>query len=362
MVGVGIAVVSMILEFIALSGMSGRSFSNDPQIQTIIDQFLQKAIKNTKSAQKDVGNSLSESNTNHTKMKKRNAQNSSSKIAQDLLQFLVNTDQKLLAVQNNWREATKENSTFIQALKDFDNALIHLNNRSTIRVGSLNHIVIDLPEFDVIRPKPVISVELDLLRESQQSSEEIENSSKNEEIFGQHLQQSTKNNDKYQPQFYEHQGNYYQIGSNIKNNNNYPEQYYENVESANRDHDRDHDHDRSKRSVEEERQNAVINLMKVVDSSLTDVRQFLNKAEQLEDSNTNLQQDSNDPNNPIVSVMKLVDQGLVKLRETFVNETDTEDTVTAIGSLLNVINQGSDMVSEALNQTTVYEWKDNAVS
>ena len=102
--------------------------------------------------------------------------------------------------------------------------------------------------------------------------------------------------------------------------------------------------------------------MKVVDSSLTDVRQFLNKAEQLEDSNTNMQQDSNDPNNPIVSVMKLVDQGLVKLRETFVNETDTEDTVTAIGSLLNVINQGSDMVSEALNQTTVYEWKDNAVS
>ena len=102
--------------------------------------------------------------------------------------------------------------------------------------------------------------------------------------------------------------------------------------------------------------------MKVVDSSLTDVRQFLNKAEQLEDSNTNLQQDSNDPNNPIVSVMKLVDQGLVKLRETFVNETDTEDTVTAIGSLLNVINQGSDMVSEALNQTTVYEWKDNSVS
>ena len=349
MVGVGIAVVSMILEFIALSGMSGRSFSNDPQIQTIIDQFLQKAIKNTKSAQK-------ESNSNHTKMKKRQAQNSSSKIAQDLLQFLVNTDQRLLAVQNNWREATKENSTFIQALKDFDNALIHLNNRSTIRVGSLNHIVIDLPEFDVIRPKPVISVELDLLRESQQSSEEIENSSKNEEIFGQHLQQSTKNNDKYQPQFYEHQGNYYQIGSNIKKNNNYPEQYYENVESANRDHDR------SKRSVEEERQNAVINLMKVVDSSLTDVRQFLNKAEQLEDSNTNLQEISNDPNNPIVSVMKLVDQGLVKLRETFVNETDTEDTVTAIGSLLNVINQGSDMVSEALNQTTVYEWKDNAVS
>ena len=72
MVGVGIAVVSMILEFIALSGMSGRSFSNDPQIQTIIDQFLQKANKNTKSAQKDVGNNQSESNTNHTKMKKRN--------------------------------------------------------------------------------------------------------------------------------------------------------------------------------------------------------------------------------------------------------------------------------------------------
>ena len=357
MVGVGIAVVSMILEFIALSGMSGRSFSNDPQIQTIIDQFLQKAIKNTKSAQKDVANNnQSESNTNHTKMKKRSAQNSSSKIAQDLLQFLVNTDQKLLAVQNNWREATKENSTFIQALKDFDNALIHLNNRSTIRVGSLNHIVIDLPEFDVIRPKPVISVELDLLRESQQSSEEMENNSKNEEIFVQQQQQSTKNNEKYQPQFYEHQGNHNNYDN--YNNNNYPEQYYEHIESSKDDRD----HDRSKRSVEEERQNAVINLMKVVDSSLTDVRQFLNKAEQLEDSNTNLQQDSNDPNNPIVSVMKLVDQGLVKLRETFVNETDTEDTVTAIGSLLNVINQGSDMVSEALNQTTVYEWKDNAVS
>ena len=120
--GVGIAVVSMILEFIALSGMSGRSFSNDPQVQIIIDQFLQKAIENTKSAQEYVANQKTEiSSSIHTKMK-RNAQNSSppaqnssrisqnsSRISQDLLQFLVNTDQKLLAVQNNWREATKEN-------------------------------------------------------------------------------------------------------------------------------------------------------------------------------------------------------------------------------------------------------------
>ena len=112
--GVGIAVVSMILEFIALSGMSGRSFSNDPQVQIIIDQFLQKAIENTKSAQEYVANQTEISSSIHTKMK-RNAQNSSppaqnsSRISQDLLQFLVNTDQKLLAVQNNWREATKEN-------------------------------------------------------------------------------------------------------------------------------------------------------------------------------------------------------------------------------------------------------------
>ena len=111
--GVGIAVVSMILEFIALSGMSGRSFSNDPQVQIIIDQFLQKAIEN-KSAQEDVANDTEIlSSSIHTKMK-RNARNSSpaqnsSRISQDLLQFLVNTDQKLLAVQNNWREATKEN-------------------------------------------------------------------------------------------------------------------------------------------------------------------------------------------------------------------------------------------------------------
>ena len=354
MVGVGIAVVSMILEFIALSGLSsGRSFSNDPQVQIIIDQLLQTVINyNEKNFAQDVANQTESSID--TKKMKRNAQNSSA--GQRLLQFLVNTDQKLLAVQNNWREATKENSTFIQALKDFDNALIHLKNRSTIVVRGLNHIVIDSPSPDVITDinghviKPVISVDLDLFR--QQSSEENSNQDSNEEIYS---QQSTKNNEKYKPQFYE-EGNYYQKSNK---NNNYPEQYYEG-ESAD---DRDRDHDRSKRSVEEERQHAVINLMKVVDSSLTDVRQFLNKAEQLEDAST-LQDsnDHNDNNNPIVSVMKLVDQGLVKLRETFVNETDTEDTVTAIGSLLNVINQGSDMVSEALNQTTIYEWKDNAVS
>ena len=49
-------------------------------------------------------------------------------------------------------------------------------------VRGLNHIVIDFPEFDVIRPKPVISVELDLLRESQ-LSEENSNNQSNEEIY-----------------------------------------------------------------------------------------------------------------------------------------------------------------------------------
>ena len=47
-------------------------------------------------------------------------------------------------------------------------------------------------------------------------------------------------------------------------------------------------------------------------------------------------------------------KGLVKLRQSFVNNTDSDNTENAIGSLSNVINHGMEMVDHVLNQTTVY--------
>ena len=47
-------------------------------------------------------------------------------------------------------------------------------------------------------------------------------------------------------------------------------------------------------------------------------------------------------------------KGLVKLRQSFVNNTDSNNTENAIGSLSNVINHGMEMVDHVLNQTTVY--------
>ena len=106
---------------------------------------------------------------------------------------------------------------------------------------------------------------------------------------------------------------------------------------------------RFKRSVEnEDRQNAVNNLMNVVDKSLLDVRQFLNQAEKIPENNTSIKDDA------ILGVMRLVDQGLIKLKGTFVNKTDTNDTETAIGTLSNVINKGLLMVEDVLDKTTVY--------
>ena len=106
---------------------------------------------------------------------------------------------------------------------------------------------------------------------------------------------------------------------------------------------------RFKRSVEnEDRQNAVNNLMNVVDKSLLDVRQFLNQAEKIPENNTSIK------DNTILGVMRLVDQGLIKLKGTFVNKTDTNDTETAIGTLSNVINKGLLMVEDVLDKTTVY--------
>ena len=113
---------------------------------------------------------------------------------------------------------------------------------------------------------------------------------------------------------------------------------------------------RFKRSVEnEDRQNAVNNLMNVVDKSLLDVRQFLNQAEKIPENNTSIK------DNAILGVMRLVDQGLIKLKGTFVNKTDTNDTETAIGTLSNVINKGLLMVEDVLDKTTVYsDAKDKA--
>ena len=95
----------------------------------------------------------------------------------------------------------------------------------------------------------------------------------------------------------------------------------------------------------EGRQNVVMNLMKVVDESLVEVREFLDSAQKIED-------EANE--NTVVLLMKAVDKGLVKLRKSIVNDTDTETTEPAIGSLSNIINHGIEMVDLVLNQTTVY--------
>ena len=42
------------------------------------------------------------------------------------------------------------------------------------------------------------------------------------------------------------------------------------------------------------------------------------------------------------------------MRQSFVNNTDSNNTENAIGSLSNVINHGMEMVDHVLNQTTVY--------
>ena len=52
-------------------------------------------------------------------------------------------------------------------------------------------------------------------------------------------------------------------------------------------------------------------------------------------------------------------KGLVKLRQSFVNNTDSDNTENAIGSLSNVINHGMEMVDHVLNQTTLYSVGEN---
>ena len=44
-------------------------------------------------------------------------------------------------------------------------------------------------------------------------------------------------------------------------------------------------------------------------------------------------------------LMKAVDKGLVDLRQSFVNDTDTENTEPAIGSLSNIINHGKQILA-----------------
>ena len=126
--------------------------------------------------------------------------------------------------------------------------------------------------------------------------------------------------------------------------------------------------DRSKRQADKQsRQNAVINFMKVIDQSLLEVRQFIENASSSNDEPENNNGDNNtsdsngqDANNPIITVMKAVDQGLINLRQTFVNNTDTEETEGAIGSLSGVIGDGLSMVNGVLNQTTIYSVDSNS--
>ena len=61
---------------------------------------------------------------------------------------------------------------------------------------------------------------------------------------------------------------------------------------------------RSKRSVGEGRQSVIMNLMKVVDESLLEVREFLDEAENFEEDEENAEE------NTVVLLMKAVDKGL----------------------------------------------------
>lgn len=113
---------------------------------------------------------------------------------------------------------------------------------------------------------------------------------------------------------------------------------------------------RTQRSIAgDARQGVVNNLMKVVDDSLFEIRDFLNNADL--DDNDDLEDDST-----VVLLMKAVDKGLVKLRQSFVNETDSNSTETALSSLSTIINHGIDMVDHVLNQTTIYSVGQEATS
>ena len=72
-----------------------------------------------------------------------------------------------------------------------------------------------------------------------------------------------------------------------------------------------------------------MNLMKVVDESLLEVREFLDEAEDVENDDKE--------ENTVVLLMKAVDKGLVKLRQSFVNDTDSNSTSqnTSIKGLSN---------------------------
>ena len=61
---------------------------------------------------------------------------------------------------------------------------------------------------------------------------------------------------------------------------------------------------RSKRSVGEGRQSVIMNLMKVVDESLLEVREFLDEAENFEE-----EEEENTEENTVVLLMKAVDKG-----------------------------------------------------
>ena len=62
---------------------------------------------------------------------------------------------------------------------------------------------------------------------------------------------------------------------------------------------------RSKRSVGEGRQSVIMNLMKVVDESLLEVREFLDEAENFEEGEENTE----NTENTVVLLMNAVDKG-----------------------------------------------------
>jgi hypothetical protein len=99
------------------------------------------------------------------------------------------------------------------------------------------------------------------------------------------------------------------------------------------------------------RQNAILSFMRVVDESLVEVRKFLEQADD--------QVSSEEVSSPVIDLMKAVDQGLLKVRQSIANETDTEATEGAIGSLTSVISEGLGMVDHVLAQTVIYSVNNN---
>ena len=102
-----------------LTGLGlGRSLSDDPQVLKILEKIIDTAEENMPTFLNDDEDK-----------EKRSAQNSN-----NFTDFLKSVDQSLVNIRDAIRVGTQENSTLIQLMKDFDNALIH----STVVVNTDN--------------------------------------------------------------------------------------------------------------------------------------------------------------------------------------------------------------------------------